>query len=108
MIAEVSLRARNLLELSPRCDLLGLGDRPNLNSVRRVRRGFVGSSLRITRWVRVAVDGSNRFGRDQYGCSKRYRKVVLVEFCVDRLRFRLLLGLLFEGVVEAVKGVRWQ
>ncbi|RWW58338.1 hypothetical protein BHE74_00034810 [Ensete ventricosum] len=86
MIAKVSLRARNPL----------------------AHGGSGGSSLRIGRWVRVAVDGSNRFGRDRYGCNKRYRKVVLAEFCIDRLRFGLLLGLLFEGDVEVVKRVRWQ
>ncbi|RWW11495.1 hypothetical protein GW17_00024889 [Ensete ventricosum] len=55
--------------------------------------------LGLEGWLMVAVDGSNRFGRDWWPKNDRSR----LRFRVDSLRFRLLLVLWFEGAVVAAK-----
>ncbi|RRT42846.1 hypothetical protein B296_00020252, partial [Ensete ventricosum] len=81
-------------ELSPRCDLLGLGDQPNLNSAKRAHSL---SSICISKASNLvpirSIDALA--GYDGQGLR--------LQFC-DSLRFRLPLVLRFEGVVAASKG----
>ncbi|RWV92796.1 hypothetical protein GW17_00044794 [Ensete ventricosum] len=75
-----------------RVDDCGLG-------LKEAVRGFDDRGLGLEGWLRIAVDGSNRFGRDWWPMGDGSR----LRFRVDSLRFRLLLVLWFEGAMEAAK-----